>query len=142
MRVIEIIQQLQDYLNHPVILSNQAAPRPPYPYIAVTETSPFIPAGQTIINEPLEEDIKQVSISQPTMVLSVTAYGKEFSETSQLAQWAHNWFSFIGYRVLKELGYIIESLGSVDNRDTLLVDEYERRRGFDVTLRFVHTQER
>lgn len=142
MRVSEIIDMLSAEVGSPVILTNQAAPRPPYPYIGVTETIPFQPGPRSIKNVPEPTDIKQVASQQATMTLSVTAYGSDFADTMELAQKAYDWFSFTGYRALKDAGYVVESLGAVDNRDTLIVDDYERRRGFDVTIRFVHQQER
>lgn len=142
MRVSEIIDMLSAEVGSPVILTNQAAPRPPYPYIGVTETIPFQPGPRSLENVPEPIDIKQVASQQATMTLSVTAYGSDFAATMELAQKAHDWFSFTGYQALKEAGYVVASIGDIDNRDTLLVDDYERRRGFDVVLRFVHTQER
>jgi hypothetical protein len=142
MRVSEIIDMLSADVGFPVILTNQAAPRPPYPYIGVTETIPFQPGPRSLENVPEPIDIKQVASQQATMTLSVTAYGSNFATTMELSQKAHDWFSFTGYQALKEAGYVVASIGGIDNRDTLVVDDYERRRGFDVTLRFVHQQER
>lgn len=144
MLVNDIITALEEYLDKPVIFTNQAAPKPPYPYIGVTETSAFIPAPglPSVENEHLPEDINQIATSQPTKVLSITAYGLGISETAELAQQARDWFDFVGYRTLKEMGVTVADLGATGNRDTLIVDDYERRRGFDVTLRFVHRQER
>ncbi|MGF1929216.1 phage neck terminator protein, partial [Staphylococcus aureus] len=103
MQVSELITKLEGYLSKPVILSNQAAPKPPYPYIAVTITSAFIPApSSSIYNKSMQADIKQLNVSQPTMTMSVTAYSKDFDEANGLAQQTHDWFGFVGYRTLKE----------------------------------------
>lgn len=142
MRVTRIIDMLSAYLSAPVILSNQAAPRPPYPYIGITETIQYSPGSEIIENEPLPEDIKQVYISQPTFTLSVTAYGKEFDETIDLAERAHAWFRFVGRDALKQDGFVVVNVGDITNRDSLLIDDYERRRGFDAQIRFTEHIER
>lgn len=144
MRAIDILKGLDGYLPHPVIFAEQAGPKPPYPYIAIKEMISFIPAAglPSIRDEDIPIDIKRTSSSQPTMSLSITAYGRDILETSELVQHAHDWFSFAGYRFLKEVGYVVANLQSIMNRDSLIVDDYERKRGFDVILRFVHEQSR
>lgn len=144
LRVTDIIRSLDSHLTRPVILAEQSSPKPSYPYIAIKEIVSFIPTGGRPSNydEDLVEDINRVSTSQPTMSLSLTAYGNDFDNTSGLIQQAHDWFTFTGYRQLKEAGYVVAEIQSVMNRDSLIVDDYERKRGFDVILRFVHTQSR
>lgn len=142
--MISLINALATYLNKPVILADQAAPRPPYPYIGIKITSQFIPepGHPVIINQDLPDDIEQTAISQPHMVLSVTEYAKEIASAGQIAQQAHDWFKFIGHQQLKALGYVVIELDTISNRDSMIVDDYERRRGFDVRLRFSHSIER
>lgn len=143
MRVSEIVNLLQAHISCPVILADQAAPKPPYPYVGIKETSPFIPQpGQpNITDEPLSQDIRQVATSQPTKVLSVTIYSDSFQTAETLSQQVHDWFSFTGERQLKEAGFVVVNVTAITNRDSLIIDDYERRRGFDVTLRFTHVQE-
>lgn len=142
MRVIEIVNRLQTHISRPVILADQASPKPSYPYVGIKETSSFIPQpGQPVIrNDPLPQDISQVATSQPTMVLSVTVYSKSFQEADALSHQVYDWFSFTGEQVLKDAGFVVVDITAITNRDSLIVDDYERRRGFDVTLRFVYEQ--
>lgn len=142
MRATEVLRGLELHLSHPVIFAEQSASKPPYPYIAIKEMISFIPSGNhpSIIDEALSEDVKRTITSQPTMSLSITAYGETLYDSSALIQQAHDWFTFNGRRTLKEIGYVVAEIHSVMNRDSLIVDEYERRRGFDVILRFVHKQ--
>lgn len=141
MRETEVLKGLDDYLSYPVIFAEQAGPKPSYPYISIKETMSFIPAGNQpfITDEDLPEDIKRTATSQPTMSLSITAYSDTLNDASDVAQQAHDWFTFGGYRLLKEAGLVVADIESVMNRDSLIVDDYERRRGFDVILRFVHS---
>lgn len=143
MRVSEIVDLLQSHIGRPVILADQAAPKPPYPYVVVKATSTFIPQpGQpSIVEEPLQLDIRRLATSQPTMVLSVTVYSGDFQSAETLSQQVHNWFSFSGHQQLKDAGFVVVDITGITNRDSLIVDDYERRRGFDVTLRFTHVQE-
>jgi len=142
MRASDIITRLSAYLNKPVIFTNQSAPRPPYPYIGINEIVQYSPTSGYVEYEPLPEDINQIYVSQSTFTLSVTAYGKDFAGTIELAEKAHGWFQFVGKRDLKPEGYVVVNLGDITNRDTLLVDDYERRRGFDVQIRFTDRRER
>lgn len=144
MQATDIIKGLEGYLSCPVIFAEQAAPKPPYPYVTIKELVSFIPAsGQGVISdEDLPEDIKRTSTSQPTMSLSVTVFGTDILETGELAQMTHDWFAFAGYRYLKEKGYVIADIQSIMNRDSLVVDDYERKRGFDVKIRFIHSRSR
>jgi len=142
--VSEVVNLLQEHISRPVILADQAAPKPPYPFISIKETSSFIPqpGQQNITDEPLPQDIRQVATSQPTKVLSVTIYSDSFQTAETLSQQVHDWFSFSGHQQLKETGFVVADVTAITNRDSLIVDDYERRRGFDVTLRFVHSMER
>lgn len=142
MRVIDIQNALDDYLSRPVILAEQNGPRPTYPYISIKEMISFIPASghASITDADLIDDIERTATTQPKMSLSLTAYGKEFQDTSTLIQQAHNWFTFTGYQSLKDLGLVVAEVQAVMNRDSLIVEDYERKRGFDVILRFVHKQ--
>jgi len=142
-RVSEIVDLLQSHIGRPVILADQAAPKPPYPYVVIKETSTFIPQpGQPVITEePMQRDIRRLATSQPTMVLSVTVYSDDFQSAEELSQRVYDWFSFVGHQKLKDAGYVVANITGITNRDSLIVDDYERRRGFDVTLRFVYVQE-
>jgi|SRR5690625_1328978 len=142
LRVNEIVLMLERFVIHPVILGNQAAPRPSYPYIAINETTQYSPQAGHVENKNLPEDIKQIYVSQPTFTLSVTAYGNQFDDTRELAERAFVWFSFSGFNELKNAGFIVVDQSDITNRDSLIVDDYERRRGFDVTIRFADKQER
>lgn len=138
----DIISELKKHLNKPVIRSDQDAPIPEYPYISIKDIVPFIPAQGSPVVMFDEDEEKQIATSTPTMSISVTGYSKRFDDVSELILKAHDWFSFVGYEELKEIGFVVVRTESVMNRDSLLIDDYERKRGFDVLLRFVHRQEK
>lgn len=144
MRITDIFKKLEEHMDCPVIFSDQAGPKPSYPYITINETVSYIPArGQsTVQEEHLTEDIKVTASSQPTVSLSITAYSNTIPESIEVAQKAYDWFDFVGYYQLKRDGYVVVEVQSIMNRDSLIVDDYERKRGFDVELRFVHEQTR
>lgn len=144
MRVTEIQRELEKGLSRPVILAEQSSKKPKYPYATVKVIVPFDPSGAhpSITDRDLENDIERTATSQPQMSLSVTIFGKSFDDSFQLAQQAHDWFAFKGYRDLKDMGYVVASIEPIMNRDSLIIDDYERRQGFDISLRFVHRQSR
>lgn len=144
MRVIDILGLLDAALDRPVIMAEQSGRKPTYPYLAIKELVSYIPTGgrPSEYDEDLPEDIRRTSTTQPSISLSLTAYGNEFANTGELIQQAFDWFSFTGRQTLKDAGYVVAEIQSIMNRDSLIVEDYERKRGFDVRLRFVHTQSR
>ena len=54
---------------------------------------------------------------------------------------AHDFFSKSGVIWLKDNGIVIEKVGEVTPRDTLITVDYEHRQGFDVQLGIMNTQE-
>lgn len=68
-------------------------------------------------------------------VVSFTAYAMDDEVSSELAQKARDWFSFAGYERLSALNVVVIEATGVANRDAFVLEDYERRNGFDVTLR-------
>lgn len=138
----EVLKELSECVDVPVIFANQSAPKPKYPFITIKTMTANNPNGNhpSIINENNTDGINQTFSAQVTSTISVTALGNE--DVSQEVQSVHDWFSFIGYRKLKEKGLIISDVGSIANRDSLIVDDYERKQGFDVLVRYVKVVER
>ena len=135
-----IVLGLYSYLNKPVVMLEQTPHKPPYPFIAYKFITPYIPQNiHNIKYEDIGEDIKEISTEQPHMTLSVTAYSHDDVESVDLAQKALEWFSFYGYDHLKEKDIIKVETQAIGNRDTLIVDDYERRNGFDALLRVSNT---
>ncbi len=119
----------------PVILSNQTAPRPPYPFMTYMFISP-LQGGSTHLGayDP-RANCTWVRDAHAEMTLSLTAYSLDSDWSHELALEAAAWISWHGYLEMKSAGIIVKRLEGMTNRDTLIVDDYERRVGFDAILR-------
>jgi len=139
----DIVAGLYSYMNIPVIFMQQNKPKPPYPFISYKITTPFTNDSQEILttekvassNPNFDYDIQYTRSEQPQMTISITAYSKDIGESENKALEALGWFKFIGRDYLEGKGIVVVDTTAVQNRDTLIVDDYERRIGFDVILR-------
>lgn len=138
-----IIKELAAYLGKQVVMVEQAHKKPPSPFIGYKVTTPYNPErGQpaemdkaiTSAAPNFDYDIERTITEQPTMTISFTAYAKTEDEAISLAMQAYSWFYF-DYDILSGNNIVVVEATSVQNRDTLIVDDYERRQGFDVILR-------
>lgn len=137
-----IITQLNAFMAPvQVIMSEQKEDKPPYPFIGYKVTSPY---NEQAIGLPIETYENDPNIPQntlytrtefPTMTISITAYSETIDEAEVNALKALSWFKYIGYQYLKDNGIVVVDTTSVQSRDTLIVSDYERRKGFDVILR-------
>lgn len=141
-----IVGKLMDYVGVPVVMLEQVAKKPKYPYIGYKFTVPYNPdRTQGIIETDLvpsldpkyEHDVEETVIFQPQMTISITVYAKDSLEAQELAKKAHDWFKHAGYYELDALNVVTVSTAAFGDRTTLIVDDYERRVGFDVILRTV-----
>lgn len=140
-----IVGGLTQHLERPVVMLDQGAPKPAYPFVIYRFTSglieePGLPAetGDAVSSEDptWRHDYQYTQRSQPTAVLSLIAISRDPDEAYQLALDALAWFRFHGYDALKAAGVVVVRAASgIQNRDTLIVDDYERRQGFDLVLR-------
>ncbi len=138
--------QLKAYLKIPVIIGDQVGEKPEYPFLRTKFTMPFNPEFPVPLNAPetfetvpsqdpnWEYDVEITRRTNPSMSLSITAYALDEDQAVELAIKAHNWFSFYAYDDLRSAGIVVAGIGAIHNRDTLIVGDYERRQGFDVTL--------
>lgn len=137
-----IINGLQIYLQSknyecPVILANQTAPIPPYPYISFTITTP------------VGADMKGYSISDNgtrykslTQTWSFTVQSDDDMQALAVAMQAYDWFTLAGNTFLSDNDVVVQRVHNISNRDNLLSIEYEYRRGFDVEFLLIHTLEK
>jgi len=121
----------------PVIEADQTGKRPTGAHATYKFTSPYVKdIGQpevTVVETAETYLLRQTETFKVT--LSITAYHKDVDESIELAQKIRDWFDFYGQEDLEAAGIAVVSLGQVENRDALVVDDYERRNGFDVILR-------
>lgn len=125
-----VVTGLKNYVNCPVIRSNQNAEPPDYPYISYTIITPEKSTGGTYC---ISED--GTRYKDATQTWSITALSDNSSESVSIALKVKEWFSLVGNIYLSDNGVIVENTTDVTNRDNLLTTEYEYRNGFDVVLR-------
>lgn len=146
-----VVKGLYDHLNNGqqgeesenvthVIMANQFHPKPGYPYVTYTFTTPMTgawprPAAYTVEENPEAETVKYHRDSLQEMTLSLTAISMDTDEAHEIALDAAAWFTWLGWLYLKGHEIVVVRVEALSNRDTLIVDDYERRVGFDVRLR-------
>lgn len=124
-----VVKGLKDYLNCVIIRSNQNNEPPAYPYGSYTVITL---ASQNNGTWQEHEDGKDRLAVLQTWSLSFLSDNN--SESVELASKAREWFSRSGVNYLNENGVIVQSVGSVQNRDNILSVEYEYNNGFDVVF--------
>lgn len=139
---ILIVDGLQNYLkskgyNCPVIMANQTAPTPPYPYIAYTVITPVSAnmKGYSVAND----GMRYKSMVQ---TWSFTAQSNDDVEAFNVTMLAYDWFALTGNTYLSDNNIVAQRVGNITNRDNLLTIEYEHRYGFDVDFLLLHTLEK
>lgn len=138
-----IVSGLYKYLNVPVVPTDDVGDKPNYPYISYKFITLNIPQGShnllkdTVpsLNENFEYDIEYTREEQPKMVISISTYSIDEVEAYQSALDAATWFNFHGYQHLKENGIVVVGTSNIQDRTIQIVDNHEKRQGFDVTIR-------
>lgn len=138
-----IVSELYRHLQKPVVPTDTNQPKPPYPFVSYKFTSLYLPQGGRIIthkvvpseNTSFEYDIEKTRIEQPQMVLSVNSYSLDGAESASLAEQVRAWFQLQGRQYLKDNGIVVVGVTSVQDRTLQIVDNFEVRYGFDVSLR-------
>ena len=133
-----LVTGLADHIDIPVIMANQNAPKPNYPFIRYTYTTPMnsiVPRAGSYYAEESGEMLDYGRKHHNRMTVSLTAISMDSDEAHEKALEAAEWFTWKGYFHLKENNIVVVRIEAMTNRDTLIVDDYERRVGFDVQLR-------
>ena len=133
-----IISRLHKALGMPVILSDQTGERPAFPFVSYTVTSPYLPLGgpiKTILTAdgmPYELTTYQIEI-----VFSFTAHDAAADGAITTALKMVDYYQRTAQTELASAGIVIVNVSDVQNRDQILVMEYERRSGLDVRFRVI-----
>ena len=154
-----IVSGLYQQMQVPVVPTDTSQPKPSYPFVSYKFTTLYRPDASVMVRslientrpeEPTEPepppgtefeyDVEYTLKEQPQMVLSVSTYSLDEAEAYDLAIQVQSWFKLYGYRYLKESNLIVVYTTALQDRSVLLVDNFEKRIGFDVTLRTVHEQ--
>lgn len=128
----KIVTALENYAGCPVVLSNQTAPSPPYPYISYTIITPVHKAGGTYC-------LKDGVYYQPMLqTWSFTAHSDNSRACQHLGMLVYDFFARSGRMALNKIGAAVSSETNLMNRDNYLTIQYEYSCGMDVTFRLMH----
>ena len=129
-----VAKGLKNYLGCPVVRSNQNAEPPPYDYVSYTITTLMSENKGTYGEFSDGKARKWVNC-----VWSFSAFSDDSSKSVMLANKAREWLDYVGIVYLSDNNIVVQSVGSVTNRDNVLTTEYEYRNGFDVVFALFDT---
>lgn len=145
---------LENHLGFPVVLSDQIADMPEFPYCYYSVLAPRIPNYTFGLRETVktQDGAKIVRSEQIAASVSFTfcsmnretddgyIYGED--EALALSEKAHGFFLLNGHNIPTEFGeVVINSVGAVANRSGFFVEDSIRRYGFDVRFSYVRSDE-
>lgn len=144
-----VVYGLHKHLGITPVPQDQVPKKPSYPYMTYKFITPYIPprgTGNLTINlEPskdsrFDKDVVERLVQQPTMTLSIDAYSKgtndDHASAYNLMKEARDWFRHSGHLYLDSKNIVVVRVEAVGDRTAQIIDDYEVRYGFDVTLRF------
>lgn len=102
-----------------------------YPYILYTILSTETKKGTC----PAENGRRYMPLIQ---TWSFAALGAQDNEAELAAIKSKIWLEELGRNDLNDAGIVVQSVGPIMNRDTLLTDEYEYRKEFEAVLSFIY----
>lgn len=124
-----VVSGLRKYLGVPIIRANQTAERPKYPYLTYTVI--------TLVSEnkgtygKYEDGYERKPV---TSTWSISALSSDNLESVTLANKAREWLDNVGSVFLNDNDVIVQSVGSITNRDNVLTTGYEYKNGFDAVF--------
>lgn len=124
-----VAKGLKDYLGCPVIKQNQNKKRPDYPFLSYTIITPMSENKGTYSQ--YQDGTERKSYTQ---TWSISSFSDDSEESLILACKAREWLDNVGTLYMNDNDVIVQSVGSVTNRDTFLTTDYEYRNGFDVVF--------
>lgn len=124
-----VVKGLKTYTGRPMIRKNQANEPPEYDYLAYTITT--LAGENKGTYGKYEDGTQRKSVTQ---IWSISAVSDNDSNSVLLASQAREWLDNVGTTYLNENGVIVQSVGSVTNRDNILTVGYEYTKGFDVVF--------
>lgn len=147
-----IVSGLEAHVGCPVVLSDQIADKPEYPYCYYSVLVPRITGHSFGLNEVLEtEDGYSLTRSEPvaaTMSFTFCSVNRETDdgyifgedEALSLSEKANGFFLLNAHNIPTEYGdIVIDNVGSPASRSGFLVEDTIRRYGFDVRFSYVRT---
>lgn len=145
-----IVSGLEAHIGCPVVLSDQIADKPEYPYCYYSVLVPRISGHSFGLNEVLKtEDGYSLTRSEPvaaTMSFTFCSVNRETDdgyifgedEALSLSEKANGFFLLNARSISTEYGdIVIDNVGSSASRSGFLVEDTIRRYGFDIKLSYV-----
>ncbi len=135
-----LIPELNNKVNGLIIEANQTGDKPDTPHATFNITTPYVKGAGRADERGVSGSTYQLErIETYQVTISFTAYAMDEGDSLNLAQELHDWFQFDGYDFLNNNNIVVVNKDNIQNRDAFLVNDYERRNGFDVILRITRT---
>lgn len=131
----KLVSLLHKHVEKPVIPNDTTGKRPDYPYIDYSVITVTNDAGGG--NYSYDGSVERVDLQKQTS-FSINSYSESEVEAYVLAKSAWDFFKL--HVSIDDL--TIVRISEVTNRTMLKVDEYERRFGFDVFIRYSEAVEK
>lgn len=144
----QIVAGLNSHLNTIIVPAENTANKPAYPYVTYKFVTLYRPESgfKHVVNESVpsadpqfDTDLQVTQYEQPHVVLSITVLSRDDITSAELACQARDWFDAIGRDYLKMYNVVTVEALAIQNRNSLLIDDYEQKYGFDVRLRVLDT---
>lgn len=134
--ISSIIAKLYQDTKIRVVQANQTAPVPSLPYAVFNVTSPYIKDGGA--NEYIRDRTAYYD-TQYKQTISFNIYASSTDESIQKANDIRRWFLFLGRDFIQDQNIAVLEVTNLEDRTTFLVDSYEYKFGFDVSLRLTES---
>lgn len=138
-----IIPALRAFVGVPVIRADQMGGTIDGPHMTYKLTTPYGQERGQAEEKWVEVDGELILTHTESFrrVVSFSAYAMDDEVSIDLAQSARDWFNFAGYEFLSANNVVLVEATSVANRDVFVLEDYDRRNGFDATLRFTRVSQ-
>lgn len=128
-----LIPKLKAFCNIPIIEADNIGPRPHGSHATFKFTNPYgKDVGRSV---EVYEDGQMIRQDSYKTTISFNAYDLDDDVSRELAQKIYDWFDFFGEVDLMTANIAVVELTNVLNRDAFVVENYERRNGFDAIIR-------
>ena len=151
-----IVSGLEKHMSRPVVLSDQIADRPEFPYCYYSALAPRISNHAFGLHEVVGDEKQghrhiRFEPVEATMSFTFCGQNRETEDGSYiygedealgLAEKGHGFFLLNGHCILVgNEDIVVRNIGSVANRSGFVVEDTVRRYGFDVRFAYIRTDE-
>lgn len=138
----EMIARIKQDTGIMVVKGNTTAPQPAMPYGVYNITSPYIKSGERGVITQFTDTtgIYEKRTEQSKFTISFSIFAETVEATMESAVKVHQWFLFLGQSFIQDKNLAVVTVGTIEDRTTFIVDDYEYKHGFDVQLRETNEQ--